>query len=105
MFAMPFEQTTISQQQIIIPTTNVSTTTTTNETTLNNTNVFLTTNWNVRQQQGGINEQFNIPCLNNNVSSDFIVSTTNLPSFSSTNNNINNSPLDKLMKVILYYLF
>ena len=106
---MPLEQTSThthlptSQQHHIVSTTNNSINTATNGTSSNvcNTN-FLLEGWNANNnipRQG--DEQLNIPL--NGGSSDLVSSTT-LPSFSSSSMGGVGSPLDQLIKVFLKWI-
>uniref|UniRef100_A0A915NUF1 Uncharacterized protein n=1 Tax=Meloidogyne floridensis TaxID=298350 RepID=A0A915NUF1_9BILA len=96
MFEM--QQTSLTDQHLIIPTTNnTNKTTKTNRTTTNNNNTnFVLESWNTSQHVG---EQ-----SSNRVSSDLVSTTTLMPSFPSSFvggvvGGVGSSPLDDLIKI------
>ena len=99
MFEM--QQTSLTDQHLIIPTTNnTNKTTKTNRTTNNNNTNFVLESWNTSQHVG---EQNIIS--SNRVSSDLVSTTTLMPSFPSSfvggvvGGVVGSSPLDELIKV------
>ncbi|CAK5082486.1 unnamed protein product [Meloidogyne enterolobii] len=98
MFEM--QQTSLTDQHLIIPTTNnTNKTTKTNRTTNNNNTNFVLESWNTSQHVG---EQNIIS--SNRVSSDLVSTTTLMPSFPSSfvggvGGGVGSSPLDELFKI------